>query len=298
MPFLLSCEETNDWTAAAELNFVSFRCTWLALLTAQEQKKQRFAAAVSDSCELDPFPVSQAPAMRSLPDRHMQRVCTDYAGAHATGPTGVLDIEGLQVCLAHRLSIAILTYSCFQAPQLRHVTLSAPTITLQQFDTLMFSSATVATCYAFCTNNHFTTVWHTHVFKRHSCDMLRFLHQQSLYNSLTHSCFQAPQLRHVTLSAPTITLQQFDILMFSSATVATCYAFCTNNHFTTVWHSHVFKRHSCDMLRFLHQQSLYNSLTHSCFQAPQLRHVTLSAPTIALQQFDILMLASAKVATW
>ena len=37
----------------------------------------------------------------------------------------------------------------------------------------------------------------------------------------TYSCFQAPQMRHVTLSAPTIALQQFDILMFASATVAT-----------------------------------------------------------------------------
>ena len=90
----------------------------------------------------------------------------------------------------------------------------------------------------------------------------------------------------------------FDILMLASATVATCYAFCTNNHFTTVWHTHACKRHSCDMLRFLHQQSLYNSLTYSCLQAPQLRHDRPSAPTIALQQFDILMLASATVATW
>ena len=169
----------------------------------------------------------------------------------------------------------------------------------------MFSSATVATCYVFCTNNRFTTVWHTYPCKRQSCDMIAFLHQQSLYNSLTYSCFQAPQLRHVTFSAPTIALQQFDIvfdiLMFSSATVATCYAFCTNNCFTTVWQTHVFKRHSCDMLRFLHQQSLYNSLTlcltYSCFQAPQLRHVTFSAPTIALHKFDILLFSSATVAT-
>ena len=181
---------------------------------------------------------------RSLPDRHMQWVCTDYAGAHATGSTGVLDIEGLQVCLADRLSIAILTYSCLQAPQLRHVTLSAPSIALQQFDILMLASATVATCYAFCTINRFTTVWHTHACKRHSCDMIGLLHQQSLYNSLTYSCLQAPQLRHdrpsapsialqqfdilqapqlrhVTLSAPTIALQQFDILMLASAAVAT-----------------------------------------------------------------------------
>ena len=222
--------------------------------------------------------------------------------------------------LHHQSLYNSLTYSCFQAPQLRHVTLSAPTIALQQFDILMLATATVATCYAFCTNNRFTTVWHTHACKRHSCDMIGLLHHQSLYNSLTYSCFQAPQLRHVTLSAPTIALQkfdilqapqlrhvtlsaptialqQFDILILASATVATCYAFCTNNRFTTVWHTHVFKRHSCDMLRFLHQQSLYNSLTYSCLQAPQLRHDRPSAPSIALQQFDILMFSSATVAT-
>ena len=223
--------------------------------------------------------------------------------------------------LHHQSLYNSLTYSCLQAPQLWHVTLSAPTIALQQFDILMLASATVATCYAFCTNNRFTTVWHTHACKRHICDMLRFLHHQSLYNSLTYSCLQAPQLRHDRPSAPSIALQQFDILMLASATVATCYAFCTNNRFTTVWHTHACKRHSCDMIGLLHHQSLYNSLTHSCFQAPQLRHdrpsapsialqqfdilqapqlrhVTLSAPTIALQQFDILMLASATVATW
>ena len=138
--------------------------------------------------------------------------------------------------LHHQSLYNSLTYSCFQAPQLRHVTLSAPTIALQQFDILMLSSATVATCYAFCTINRFTTVWHTHVFKRHSCDMIGLLHHQSLYNSLTYSCLQAPQLRHDRPSAPSIALQQFDILMFSSAKVATCYAFCTINRFTTVWH--------------------------------------------------------------
>ena len=165
-------------------------------------------------------------------------------------------------------------YSCLQAPQLRHVTLSAPTIALQQFDNThackRHSCDMIGLLHQQSLYNSLTC---THACKRHSCDMLRFLHQQSLYNSLTYSCLQAPQLRHVTVSAPSIALQQFDILMLASATVATCYAFCTINRFN------------------------YNSLTYSCFQAPQLRHVTFSAPTIALQQFDILMLASATVAT-
>ena len=45
------------------------------------------------------------------------------------------------------------------------------------------------------------------------------------------------------------------------------------------------------MLRFLHQQSLYNSLTYSCLQAPQLRHDRPSAPTIALHALQQLSVA-------